>query len=110
MYEVIDGYLRVYNSFDTYRTFWIIDTLIESLIKPKSYDAVSKYPFMVLVKPDELGEVEGVEVAVTLYANIRDINTITKLLKDEDFKGQLAVSRVEVFIGLCRSSHLGEGI
>jgi len=109
-YEVIDGYLRVYNGFDTYRTFRIIDTWIELLIKPKSYDAVSKYPFMDLVKLDELGDVEGVEVTVTLYADIHDINAITKLLKDEGFKGQLAVSRVEVFIGLCRSSHLGEGI
>ena len=86
-YEVIDGYLRVYNSFDTYRTFWTIDTWIELLIKPKSYDAISKYPFMDLVKLDELGEVEGVEVTVTLYADIHDINAITKLLKDEGFKG-----------------------
>ena len=85
-YEVIDGYLRVYNGFDTYRTFWIIDTWIELLIKPKSYDAVSKYPFMDLVKLDELGDVEGIEVTITLYADIHDINAITKLLKDEGFK------------------------
>jgi len=86
-YGVEGGYLRVYNGFDTYRTFWEVLTWVELLVKPKSLEVASTAPSMSTVKLEDLGSVEKAEVSVRLSADVYSLDEITELLKKLGFDG-----------------------
>ncbi len=85
-YQVVEGYILVYNVYEFKHVCWEISVFIDLLVRPRSNEIYARDPCMYTIRLDELGTIEYVDVKTHTILPLVDTSALRKILEEKGFR------------------------